>query len=66
MVEGVEASDVVGMVGMVEDMGVVLVVVVMVGAGGVEVAEDKHVMVEATDRVEEVWAREGFALNLVR
>ena len=63
MVEGVEASDVVGMV---EDMGVVLVVVVMVGAGGVEVAEDKHVMVEATDRVEEVWAREGFALNLVR
>ena len=66
MVEGVVASDVVGLVGMVEDMGVVLVVVVMVGAGGVEVAEDKHVMVEATVRVEEVWAREGFALNLVR
>ena len=45
MVEGMVAS---GVVGMVEDMGVVLVVVVMVGAGGVEVVEDKHVMVEAT------------------
>ena len=63
MVEGVEASEVVGMV---EDMGVVLVVVVMVGAGRVEMVGDKQVMVEATDRVEEVWAREGLALNLVR
>ena len=66
MVEGVEASEVLGVVGMVEDMGVVLVVVVMVGAGRVEMVGDKQVMVEATDRVEEVWAREGLALNLVR
>ena len=52
LVEGLVAS---GVVGMVDDMGVVLVVVVMVGAGGVELVEDKEVMVEAADRVEEVW-----------
>ena len=63
LVEGLVAS---GVVGMVDDMGVVLVVVVMVGAGGVELVEDKEVMVEAADGVEEVWGRrDELTLNLV-
>ena len=62
---------VVGGVEMVEDMGVVLVVVVMVVAGGVEVVDVNEVVMVAADRVEEVWdcvwgSGEGLTLDLVR